>query len=72
MSTQTDSQCMTLRVKDIQKILGIGQVSAYNLIHSNSFPVTKVGKNYRIPRKPFFQWMEGREGVEDAATADCD
>lgn len=72
MSTQTDSQCMTLRVKDIQQILGIGQVSAYNLIHSNSFPVTKIGKNYRIPREPFFQWMEGQEGTEDTATADCD
>lgn len=72
MSTQTDSQCMTLRVKDIQKILGIGQVSAYNLIHSNSFPVTKIGKNYRIPQKPFFQWMERQEGVEDTVTAGCD
>lgn len=72
MSAQIDSECMTLRVKDIQQILGIGQVTAYNLIHSNSFPVTKVGKSYRIPRRPFFQWMEGQDVTEDITTANCD
>lgn len=46
-----------LTVKDVQQILKIGTNSAYNLIHSNAFPVKKVGHSYRIPRKPFFAWL---------------
>lgn len=46
-----------LTVKDIQEILKIGQVSAYRLIRSHSFPVTRVGRCYRIPSDTFYQWL---------------
>lgn len=48
----------TLTVKEIQQILKIGTNSAYNLIHSKAFPVIKIGQSYRIPKTPFYAWME--------------
>ena len=45
------------RVKDIQKILQIGQVAAYRPIHSGEFPVIAVGRSYRIPQKEFHEWL---------------
>ena len=48
----------TLTVKEIQEILKIGTNSAYNLIHSKAFPVIKIGQSYRVPKGPFFAWME--------------
>ena len=48
----------TLTVKEIQDILKIGTNSAYNLIHSKPFPVIKIGQSYRIPKGPFYAWME--------------
>ena len=35
----------------------IGTNSAYNLIHSNAFPVIKVGNSYRIPKESFYAWL---------------
>ena len=48
----------TLTVKEIQDILKMGTNSAYNLIHSKAFPVIKIGQSYRIPKGPFYAWME--------------
>lgn len=50
-------QKATLTVKDIQGILRIGQVSAYQLIHRPDFPVIKIGRSYRIPSDAFFEWL---------------
>lgn len=47
----------TLTVKQIQAILNIGSNVAYALIHSNQFPVKKIGHSYRIPAKPFYDWL---------------
>ena len=51
------------RVKDIQKILQIGQVAAYRFIYSGEFPVIAVGRSYRIPQKEF-RSEERRVGKE--------
>lgn len=48
----------TLTVKEVQQILKIGTNSAYNLIHSKAFPVIQIGQTYRIPKAPFYAWME--------------
>lgn len=48
-----------LTVKEVQQILKIGTNAAYNLIHSKSFPVIKVGQSYRIPAASFYAWLEG-------------
>ena len=46
----------TLTVLEIRGILRIGVTSVYNLIHSKSFPVKRVGNQYRIPATAFYQW----------------
>ena len=48
----------TLTVKEVREILNIGTNSAYNVIHSKAFPVIKIGQSYRIPKGPFYAWLE--------------
>lgn len=49
--------CETLTVKELQAFLKIGTNAAYNLIHSNGFPVIRIGQTYRIPTKAFQEWL---------------
>ena len=57
-----------LTVGDIRNILQLGSNSAYNLIHSKSFPVKRVGRSYRIPADSFYQWLEGQLSARAAVT----
>ncbi len=54
---ETDSFPETLTVQEVQKILKLGRNAVYNLVHSNSFPVIRVGNLIRIPKKPFYDWL---------------
>ena len=45
-------------VSDIQNILRIKKDSAYTLIKTNGFPVLKIGKSFRIPKKDFEKWVD--------------
>lgn len=54
----------TLTVKEVQGILKIGTNAAYNLIHSKSFPVIRIGQSYRIPAEPFYAWLEHPDAAE--------
>ncbi|MDR0293863.1 MAG: helix-turn-helix domain-containing protein [Oscillospiraceae bacterium] len=60
----------TLTVSEVRGILRISVNSAYNLIHSKSFPVRRVGNTYRIPAVPFYQWIgvQHPELAEDLAS----
>lgn len=60
-----DTQKVTLTVKEIQGILRIGQVNAYNLIHRPGFPVLKIGHSYRIPADAFYDWLRKQEYATD-------
>ena len=49
---------------DLQELLGIGRTRAYELVKEayktqSPFKVIKLGKLYRIPKKPFDDCMEG-------------
>ena len=51
-------------IEDLQNLLGIGRTRAYQLVKEayekqQPFKVIKLGKLYRIPKKPFDDWMEG-------------
>lgn len=50
-------------VKEIQHILRIGQVNAYQLIRTPGFPVIKIGRAYRIPRASFYDWLSRQHCV---------
>lgn len=52
-----------LTLKDVQDILQIGANSAYSLLHSHAFPVIKIGRSYRIPAEPFYDWLNHSNAV---------
>lgn len=52
-----------LTVKDIMCILQIGKNSAYQLINQNQIAYIKVGKNIRIAKKSFIDYILKNEKV---------
>lgn len=52
-----------LTLKEMQDVLQIGTNSAYALIHSHAFPVIKIGRSYRIPAEPFYDWLNHSNAV---------
>ena len=43
----------TLTVRDIKQILNISINAAYNLIHSKSFPVIRIGNSFAFQKNRF-------------------
>lgn len=57
-----------LTVKDIAGMLEVCEKTAYNLIRqalasNNMFKVIKVGRLYKVPTKPFVDWLETWDGM---------
>lgn len=50
-----------LEPKEIQEILKLGRRQTYEFLADAPFRVLKVGRNYKIPKHVFFNWMEGNE-----------
>ncbi len=50
-----------LRVKDIQTILGIGNMQAYALAKSGEFHYIHIGNRILVPKPGFIDWLEGKE-----------
>lgn len=48
-------------VKQVQKILGIGRVSVYNLIESGKISAFRLGSTYKIPKKAVAQFLENNQ-----------
>ena len=51
---------LVLTPMDIAAGLGISRNTAYELIHSEDFPILRVGKQYRVSRKRFLTWLESQ------------
>ena len=49
--------------KAAKKILNISINAAYNLIHSKSFPVIRIGNSFRVPKEPFYEWMKSSHTI---------
>ena len=47
-------------VTDIQKILGIGRNSAYELVRRSDFPSILVGNRIVVPADHFQSWVDGQ------------
>lgn len=52
-----------LGTKDIMEILNISQSTAYSLIRQaiaskNMFTVKKIGRDYKIPKESFLNWLD--------------
>jgi len=54
-----------LTPKHVQEVLGIGRRQVYELIGDAPFPVVKVGKLYKVSKKVFLNWLDGKENESD-------
>ncbi|KEO81126.1 helix-turn-helix domain-containing protein [Tumebacillus flagellatus] len=54
----------TITMKDVAKILGIGDRRAYELAHRDDFPAIWIGGSVRVNRMAFYNWMSQRQVVE--------
>lgn len=47
-----------LNAELVAQVLGISQAGAYDLLHSEDFPVLKIGTRMVVPKEKFRQWVE--------------
>lgn len=57
-----DELPLFLNARLIAKVLGIAESSAYELMHSNDFPVIKIGSRMVAPKEKFREWVEQNTG----------
>ena len=53
-------------VKEIMAMLGISRPTVYSLLKQNQFRWLMLGGKYRIFRKSFDEWLEGRMNTINA------
>ena len=53
-----------LNAELVAQVLGISQAGAYDLLHSEGFPVLKIGTRMVVPKEKFRQWVEEQTGAE--------
>ena len=56
----TDNERRAYSVDDIMAILDISRSTAYILIKKNYFRSIKIGKQLRIPKTSFDEWLDKR------------
>lgn len=61
-----DELPLILTPEHVGAVLGISRNNAYAVLHSKGFPVIKIGKQYRINRDKFMQWVDTVQEVEIA------
>ncbi|MCR4643845.1 MAG: helix-turn-helix domain-containing protein [Oscillospiraceae bacterium] len=66
--TTESSECITLRVEDTAKILGISLSAAYNMVDrayksGGPFHVIKIGRSFRIMKESFYHFLDCGEGA---------
>lgn len=60
-----------LSIKDIAIILNIGKNQTYSLVQraylqsDKFFPVFKIGNSYKIPKQPFYKWLNNSQTYYD-------
>lgn len=53
-----DDLPLFLNAELVAQVLGISQAGAYDLLHSEGFPVLKIGTRMVVPKEKFCQWVE--------------
>ncbi|WP_433543363.1 helix-turn-helix domain-containing protein [Neomoorella humiferrea] len=46
-----------LTVNELQSVLGVSRVTAYQLVHQNGFPSFRLGRALRIPKRALLDWL---------------
>ena len=57
-----DELPLVLDVADIQRIMGISRVTAYELVHTPGFPAFRSGRLIKVSKIAFFEWMAKGNG----------
>lgn len=57
--TTVEALPLVMTPMDVAAVLKISRNTAYELVHRDSFPSLKIGKQYRIPRDKFINWLDG-------------
>ena len=57
-----DELPLFLNAETVAKLLGIGQASAYELMHEKDFPSLRIGSRIVVPRDKLIEWIEARVG----------
>ena len=63
-----DELPLVLDVADIQRIMGISRVTAYELVHTPGFPAFRSGRLIKVSKIAFFEWQRGMEGCRRIVT----
>lgn len=53
-----DELPLFLNAETVTKLLGIGQASAYELMHEKDFPTIRIGKRLVVPKDKFLIWVD--------------
>ena len=53
--------CM-LNADDIKRYMRISRAEAYEQMHSEGFPLIRIGKRMIVPRDKFLEWVEDQVG----------
>lgn len=55
---------IALSVAEVQKALGIGRNSVYDLVNRADFPKIRMGRKIIIPRDAFLRWLDQQTSTE--------
>ena len=55
---EIDNLPLVMTPADIAKVLQISRNTVYEMVHRADFPVFRIGKQYRVHRSKFIQWMD--------------
>lgn len=61
--TNPEELPMILTPMDVAAVLGISRNKAYQVVHSTGFPGFKIGKQYRVHREKFIEWLNTAKEV---------
>ena len=51
--------CM-LNAKDVEGYMRISRAEAYEQMHSEGFPLIRIGKRMIVPRDKFLEWVDNQ------------
>ena len=52
-----DELPLFLNAEIVARLLGVGQASAYELMHEKDFPTIRIGKRLVVPKDKFLIWV---------------
>jgi excisionase family DNA binding protein len=52
------------KIEGVAKVMNIARGTAYELVHSQGFPVVKIGRCLRIPRQAFAKWLDAQAAAK--------